>query len=182
MGALEAKDRRHACPGANQRWLLVLSRKGPDGAESRKWTLATAFIMLTESAPKHVAENHLPTSRLSVPAQSNPIAIVAAEAALRSTPSLYPEPFASQMQGREKRPLGDIFGLANFGVNLTRIRPSGVSALRHAHGKQDEFIYVIEGRPTLCTDEGETRNVRKLVHAEFSHVPSSRHRLDLAVV
>ena len=59
MGALEAKDRRHACPGANQRWLLVLSRKGPDGAESRKWTLATAFIMLTESAPKHVAENHL---------------------------------------------------------------------------------------------------------------------------
>jgi uncharacterized cupin superfamily protein len=26
--------------------------------------------------------------------------------------------------------------------------------LRHAHSKQDEFIYVLEGRPTLVTDEG----------------------------
>lgn len=32
----------------------------------------------------------------------------------------------------------------------------GYSALRHAHGKQDEFIYVLEGEPTLVTDSGET--------------------------
>jgi uncharacterized cupin superfamily protein len=61
------------------------------------------------------------------------------------------------MQGRVKLPLGDRFGLASFGVNLTRILPNGVSALRHAHRTQDEFIYVIEGHPTLCTDEGETQ-------------------------
>ena len=92
-----------------------------------------------------------------MPEESIPIAIVAAEAAVRSKPSNYPEPFASRMKGREKRPLGDVFGLRNFGVNLTRLRPSAVSSLRHAHTKQDEFIYVLEGNPTLHTDEGQTQ-------------------------
>src|SRR3954463_3155863 len=84
-------------------------------------------------------------------------AIDAREAPTRARPSIYPEPFAAQMVGREKRPLGDVFGLTNFGVNLTRIRPGGSSALRHAHTLQDEFIYVLEGDPVLVTDSGETR-------------------------
>ena len=58
------------------------------------------------------------------------------------------------MVGRDKRPLGEMFGLTNFGVNLTRLAPGGSSALRHAHTKQDEFIYILEGRPTLVTDAG----------------------------
>ena len=86
-----------------------------------------------------------------------PVAIVAAEAAPRTKPSIYPEPFASRMAGREKRQLGDVFGLANFGVNLTRLAPDAVSALRHAHSKQDEFIYILEGSPVLITDAGETQ-------------------------
>ena len=61
------------------------------------------------------------------------------------------------MNGREKRPLGDFFGLANFGVNLTRIFPGSGSALRHAHAKQDEFIYILKGNPVLITDAGETQ-------------------------
>ncbi len=60
------------------------------------------------------------------------------------------------MAGREKRTLGDLFGLANFGVNLTRLAPGATSARRHAHAKQDEFIYVLEGSPMLVTDEGKT--------------------------
>src|SRR4051812_2823724 len=36
---------------------------------------------------------------------SKPVAIVAAEAPARTKPSNYPEPFASRMAGREKRPL-----------------------------------------------------------------------------
>jgi uncharacterized cupin superfamily protein len=88
--------------------------------------------------------------------RSFPIALLAASAAPRIKRSNYPEPFASRMQGREKRPLGDLFGLTNFGVNLTTLEPAGVSSLRHSHSKQDEFIYVVQGRPTLCTDEGET--------------------------
>lgn len=69
-------------------------------------------------------------------------------------PSIYPEPFASRMSGREKRRLGDHFDLTNFGVNLTRLEPGAVSALRHVHSRQDEFIYVLEGHPTLYTDDG----------------------------
>jgi uncharacterized cupin superfamily protein len=85
-----------------------------------------------------------------------PIAVVASEVAPRTKPSNYPEPFASRMAGREKRPLGDLFGLSNFGVNLTRLAPGAVSALRHAHSVQDEFIYILQGHPVLVTDAGET--------------------------
>ena len=86
-----------------------------------------------------------------------PVAVVANQAPPRSKPSSYPEPFASRMAGREKRPLGDLFGLTNFGVNLTRLAPGASSALRHAHTKQDEFVYIVQGHPTLHTDEGRTR-------------------------
>ena len=85
------------------------------------------------------------------------IAIDAPEVPVRSKPSAYPEPFASRMAGREKRALGDFFGLTNLGINLTRLTPGTVSALRHAHTKQDEFIYVLQGFPTLRTNEGRTR-------------------------
>ena len=86
-----------------------------------------------------------------------PVAIHATEAPVRAKSSSYPEPFASRMAGRQKHPLGDLFGLANFGVNLTRLAPNAVSALRHAHSKQDEFIYILQGSPALQTDEGKTR-------------------------
>jgi len=90
-------------------------------------------------------------------AHSFPTAIKSSEAPARRKPSSYPEPFASQMEGRVKRPLGDLFGLANFGVNLTHLAPNKVSALRHAHMAQDEFIYILQGHPTLHTDEGRTQ-------------------------
>jgi len=53
----------------------------------------------------------------------HPLAVVAADAPLRAKRSNYPEPFATRMEGRQKRPLGDLFGLTNFGVNLTRLLP-----------------------------------------------------------
>lgn len=86
-----------------------------------------------------------------------PVAVAALDVPPRAKPSLYPEPFASRMAGREKRPLGDLFGLSNFGVNLTRLSPGACSALRHAHATQDEFVYILEGHPSLITDQGETR-------------------------
>lgn len=86
----------------------------------------------------------------------SPIAINAAEAPTRTKPSNYPAPFAARIAGREKRSLGDLFGLANFGVNLTRLSPNAISALRHAHTKQDEFIYILQGHPTLYTNAGAT--------------------------
>ena len=93
-----------------------------------------------------------------MPDQDNPtpVAIMAADAPARLKRSNYPEPFATMMDGRVKHPIGDLFGLTNFGVNLTRLQPGGVSALRHAHTRQDEFVYILAGRPTLQTDEGDT--------------------------
>ncbi|KZE32471.1 putative cupin superfamily protein [Crenobacter luteus] len=85
-----------------------------------------------------------------------PVAIVALNAPVRAKPTSYPEPFASRMAGREKRALGELFGLSNFGVNLTRLAPGAGSALRHAHSKQDEFVYILAGHPVLISDEGET--------------------------
>ena len=84
-----------------------------------------------------------------------PAAVQALDVPPRTKPSNYPEPFFSRMAGREKRALGDVFGLRNFGVNLTRLRPGGESALLHRHSRQDEFIYVLEGRPTLVTEHAE---------------------------
>ncbi len=86
-----------------------------------------------------------------------PTALPAGEVPARIKPSNYPEPFATRMSGREKRPLGDYFGLANFGVNLTRLAPGATSALRHAHAVQDELIYILAGEPTLVTNAGSTQ-------------------------
>ena len=85
-----------------------------------------------------------------------PPAVRALDIAPRAKPSTYPEPFFSRMAGREKRQLGDLFGLGNFGVNLTRLAPGGESALLHRHTRQDEFVYILEGSPTLVTEDGET--------------------------
>ena len=86
-----------------------------------------------------------------------PIAVNADAVPPRTKPSNYPEPFFSRMLKREKRQLGDVFGLKNFGVNLTRLLPGGESALLHRHSKQDEFIYILEGEPTLVTETGEVK-------------------------
>ena len=106
------------------------------------------------------------------------IALRAEDAPPRTKPSNYPEPFASMMAGRLKRPLGDLFGLSNFGVNLTRLAPNSVSALRHAHTKQDEFIYVLQGRPVLITDEGRTAlSVEIRMNASVPHSPATSPRV-----
>jgi len=105
-----------------------------------------------------------------------PVAIVASTAPARTKPSNYPEPFASRVAGREKHPLGDVFGLSSFGVNLTRLRPGAISSLRHAHSKQDEFVYILEGEAILRTDEGETV-LRPGMCAGFRHGTGNAHHL-----
>jgi hypothetical protein len=85
-----------------------------------------------------------------------PVAVAAIDVPVRAKPSVYPEPYASRMAGRSKRQLGEVFGLSSFGVNLTTLAPGGSSALRHAHAKQDEFVFILSGTPTLHTNEGRT--------------------------
>lgn len=69
--------------------------------------------------------------------------------------TIYPQPYASLVEGRLKRKLGEFFGLTNFGINLTDLLPGAISALIHSHSKQDEFIYILEGTPTLIIAKQE---------------------------
>ncbi len=87
---------------------------------------------------------------------------IRALAALEVPPSggtSYPAPFADRVAGREKRKLGDHFGLTNFGVNLTRLASGAATALLHRHARQDEFIYVLEGHPTLILEDGSRQRL-----------------------
>jgi uncharacterized cupin superfamily protein len=72
------------------------------------------------------------------------------------TGSIYPEPYASQMQGRSSLRLGQAGGLTQFGVNLVILEPGARSSLRHWHRHEDEFVMVTEGECVLVQDGGET--------------------------
>ena len=66
----------------------------------------------------------------------------------------YPPPHDRHCDVRERRALGDAFGLSQFGVNLTRLPAGGWSAQRHWHEREDELVYVLEGEVILVTDAG----------------------------
>ena len=72
------------------------------------------------------------------------------------TGSIYPEPYASMMQGRSSLRLGDAGGLTQFGVNLVTLAPGALSSLRHWHRAEDEFVMVTAGECVMVTDAGET--------------------------
>jgi uncharacterized cupin superfamily protein len=89
------------------------------------------------------------------PKQTHQVAVPAHEVPPRKKASNFPEPFASRMQGRTVRPLGEYFSLKNFGANLVTLAPGAVSAPRHAHSRQDEFVYMLVGESMLVTDTGQ---------------------------
>jgi uncharacterized cupin superfamily protein len=68
----------------------------------------------------------------------------------------YPAPFRDAVAGRSRQRLGNVVGLDQFGVNLTRLKPGSQSSQRHWHETEDELIYVLEGELVLCEDDGET--------------------------
>ena len=68
--------------------------------------------------------------------------------------STYPEPFRPAQRKRYHRRLADHAGLKNYGVNMVRVVPGGQSSARHAHTRQDEFVYVLEGELVMVTDAG----------------------------
>jgi uncharacterized cupin superfamily protein len=107
---------------------------------------------------------------------NRPTAIEAASVPPSRAGRGYPEPFAARVAGRERRVLGDAFGLTKFGVNLTRLSPGGMSALRHTHTREDEFIYIVEGEPVLVTNAGETQ-LRPGMCAGFKAGSGNAHHL-----
>lgn len=67
----------------------------------------------------------------------------------------YPEPFRSRCLPREKRALGDAFGLKTIGINLTTLHPGKESSMRHWHTREEEFVYLLSGELVLVTNAGE---------------------------
>lgn len=68
----------------------------------------------------------------------------------------YPDVYCVPLAGRLKRRLADVFGIKKFGVNLTELKPGAASSEFHFHTRQDEFVYVLEGEPTLVVGHAET--------------------------
>jgi uncharacterized cupin superfamily protein len=98
------------------------------------------------------------------------------ESVPRRTGTVYPDPFKALLAGRVKQRVGDAAGLRNFGVNLVTLAPGSISALRHWHEKQDEFVYVIAGELILVTDEGE-QPLRAGMMAGFAAGEANGHHL-----
>jgi len=69
--------------------------------------------------------------------------------------TLYPTPFDAPCRARERKKLGDVAGLTQFGVNMLTLPPGAWSSQRHWHTESDEFVYVVEGAVTLVTDDGQ---------------------------
>jgi uncharacterized cupin superfamily protein len=69
--------------------------------------------------------------------------------------TLYPPPFDEPCRARERKRLGDVAGLTQFGVNLLHLPPGAWSSQRHWHTAEDEFVYVLSGEVTLVTDGGD---------------------------
>lgn len=72
------------------------------------------------------------------------------------TACAYPAPYNEHCKGRSKIALGDLGGLDQFGVNLTRLAPGAASAHKHWHQNEDELVYMLEGEAVLVEDDGET--------------------------
>jgi uncharacterized cupin superfamily protein len=76
-------------------------------------------------------------------------------AAVTLSGSRYPPPYHEPCAERVRRRIGDVAGLTQFGVNITRLPPGCWSSQRHWHTGEDEFVFVVEGEVVLVTDSGE---------------------------
>ncbi len=55
--------------------------------------------------------------------------------------------------------LGQALGLQRLGANVETLPPGGCSALPHAHSRDEEFVFVVEGEPDLWLD-GDLHRLR----------------------
>lgn len=108
--------------------------------------------------------------------QPIPPILVAAAVPGRTTTN-YPPEFADRVAGRSKQALGDLLGIARFGVNRTTLAPGSQSSLRHRHTVQDEFVYVLAGELVLVHDAGETLLSAGMC-AGFPHGGTAHHLIN----
>lgn len=92
----------------------------------------------------------------------------------------YPAPFDADCTRREKRALGDAFGLTQFGVNMVHLSPGQMSSQRHWHHREDEFAMMLEGEAVLVTDAGEQVVTPGMVMGFKAGVQNGHHLVNRA--
>jgi len=70
--------------------------------------------------------------------------------------------------GMHEARLAKSVGVTQFGVNHVTLEPGAISALRHWHEAEDEFVYVLAGAVTLIDDNGE----QQLTPGSFAGFPA----------
>lgn len=78
--------------------------------------------------------------------------------------AIKPELFA----GKHEAQLGRAVAITQFGVNHVTLDPGSISALRHWHEGEDEFVYVLAGDLTLVDENGE----HPMVAGSFAGFPA----------
>jgi uncharacterized cupin superfamily protein len=89
----------------------------------------------------------------------------------------YPAPYNTELKGKTRSAIGDALGLTRIGVGLTELAPGAVSALRHWHAEEDEFVYIVSGELTLVTNDGAQLLTAGMV-AGFPAGKADGHRLE----
>jgi uncharacterized cupin superfamily protein len=77
---------------------------------------------------------------------------------------------ADRFVGKHEARLAKLVGLTQFGVNMVALDPGALSALRHWHEAEDEFVYVLSGRLTLIDENG----AQELTAGSFAGFPAGR--------
>jgi uncharacterized cupin superfamily protein len=133
-----------------QRWFHTL---GERPAVRRAYARAETWLGDTRARFDAEGMKHLfglpAATPAPAPTASAPCQPLSAEALARARHAV------DRLRHAARTPLGEPFRLTQFGVNLTFVPPGAVSALCHWHSLQDEFIYVLEGHPTLHTQRGD---------------------------
>ena len=62
---------------------------------------------------------------------------------------------AELFAGKHEAHLARVVDVSQFGVNHVTLEPGSISALRHWHEAEGEFVYVLSGTLTLIDDNGE---------------------------
>lgn len=77
---------------------------------------------------------------------------------------------ADRFAGKHEARLAKLVGLTQFGVNIVTLDAGALSALRHWHEAEDEFVYVLSGQLTLIDENG----AHELTAGSFAGFPAGR--------
>jgi uncharacterized cupin superfamily protein len=87
----------------------------------------------------------------------------------------YPAPLDKGCDLFESVSLGDAVGLTQFGVNIEKLLPAGMTSQRHWHENEDEFLYVLTGTVVLIEDDGEHELIEGSAAGWKAGQPTAHH-------